>query len=173
MDDKASQKGGLKLNKGVQGGGLGQDTPSVCKKQLTFQRYLLTAAVSWFWIINSINTVTVVMVFVPDGPVQIIRHVCGSLVVLCLPGFALLKVAIPEQQISSISRLALSVGISIGLTSIVVAPLLFLLPSLTSELVTLLLTALTLALSVIAVKLEYNTYLENFKAEVIPSSSRT
>jgi hypothetical protein len=123
-------------------------------------KYLLTSKATWFWITSSIIALTVFTILVPTTFPPIIRQCCGLLFVLYLPGFALLKIVRPEPDFSVMSRIALSVGVSIGLTALVVMPLLFFPLQPTSLLLTLILAALTLTLSSIAVKVSRKTSLE-------------
>jgi len=90
-----------------------------------FGTYLRTNAY-WYWItiILSITTALTVFMISEDAcPIVYVRYVLGSVFVLYLPGFTFIKALFPTQvpiktsseNLDSIERVALSVGMSIAL----------------------------------------------------------
>jgi len=121
----------------------------------------------WYWAIIVVAIATIVTVFtIPQDlyPLAYFRNILGVIFVLFLPGYAFIKAFFPmklptntsSENLYDIERFALSVGISIALTSIV-GLILYYTPmgiSLTS--ITLSLLALTTALATAATAREYH-----------------
>ena len=84
--------------------------------------YLLSLKAAWFWIVVALSIASSVSVFIiSDGayPLAYLRYVFGSVLVLFLPGFCLIKALFPQKTFDEIERVMLSVGLSL-----VVVPLL-------------------------------------------------
>lgn len=85
--------------------------------------YLLTPTLSmWFWIALCATALAVAAVlFTPDlYPVVIIRWVLGSILVLFLPGYALMQLLFPKASgMDSLERLALDIGLSLALVPLI------------------------------------------------------
>lgn len=94
-----------------------QQTPQSLKT------YMLSNEAYWFWTTTSLAIATAITVFtVPEGayPIVYIRYVLGSIFVLWLPGFALIKALFPtKKELDSIERIALSIGLSLAIVPIV------------------------------------------------------
>ena len=72
----------------------------------------------WFWIVLSLTSVVSIMVFtVPEDGVPLIyaRYILGSVFVLFLPGYCLIKALFGNKKLNDIERFALSVGLSLVL----------------------------------------------------------
>jgi len=72
----------------------------------------------WFWAVFVLAVATSVMVFVvPEGafPVVYVRYVFGSVFVLFLPGYSLIRALFGSRELDNIERLALSIGMSLAL----------------------------------------------------------
>ena len=52
-------------------------------------------------------------------PLVYARYILGSIFVLWLPGYALIKALFPEKELENIERIALSIGMSIALVPII------------------------------------------------------
>jgi hypothetical protein len=85
--------------------------------------YMRSGETYWFWTTISLAIATAIVVFtVPEDayPVVYIRYVLGSIFVLWLPGFTLIKALFPsKKEMDSIERIALSIGLSLAIVPIV------------------------------------------------------
>jgi hypothetical protein len=80
--------------------------------------YFLSGWALWFWVVFGFAVVASVMVFVvPEDafPVVYARYVFGSVFVLFLPGYSLIRALFGSKELDSIERLALSIGLSLAL----------------------------------------------------------
>jgi hypothetical protein len=91
---------------------------------------LRAEAAYWYWVIMILSITTVAVVFtVPEEayPLVYVRYVLGTIYVLWLPGFTLVKMLFParfaahssRKSLDTIERIALSIGMSLALVSIV------------------------------------------------------
>jgi hypothetical protein len=94
------------------------------------ETYMRTGKALWYWVTIAIAALTVVTVFtIPEDtyPLSYLRNALGIIFVLWLPGYtcvkALFPVAVPvktsSENMDSIERAALSLGMSLALTPIV------------------------------------------------------
>lgn len=84
--------------------------------------YLFTMNAYWFWMIIVSSILTIITVYTtPENtpPYVYIRFLLGSIFILLLPGFSLIKALFPTREISSLERIVLSVGMSIVLVPLV------------------------------------------------------
>jgi len=92
--------------------------------------FMKTNQALWYWVTIAIATITVAVVFtVPEDfyPWSYLRNVLGIIFVLWLPGYAFIKALFPVQvpiktsteNLDTIERIALSLGISIALVPII------------------------------------------------------
>ena len=95
----------------------------------TFGPYLFSLKSLWLWLSIIIAIATAVAVFaVPENnyPLLYLRQILGSIFVLFLPGFVFLKtlypskvpVATSSENLGTIERISLSIGLSIALTAV-------------------------------------------------------
>lgn len=87
----------------------------------TLKSYLLSNRGSWYWTITILAAITTLLVFtVPENayPLVYARYVLGSIFVLWLPGYSLIKALFPTKEIDQIERVALSIGMSLALVPI-------------------------------------------------------
>jgi hypothetical protein len=95
-----------------------------------FSSYLRSNHALWYWITMTLTIVTAVVVFtVPEGafPLVYLRYLLGTIFVLWLPGYTFIKGLFPKQlpirtsdkDLDTIEQIALSIGMSIALVSIV------------------------------------------------------
>jgi hypothetical protein len=83
--------------------------------------YLKTTDATWYWISIILATTTALAVFTIHGnsnPLIYIRNILGSVFVLFLPGYSLIKLLFPKQEIGYIERIALSIGMSLAVVPI-------------------------------------------------------
>jgi hypothetical protein len=84
--------------------------------------YAISSHAAWFWAIIVLAFSTIVTVFTISEttyPVVYIRYVLGSIFVLFLPGYTLIKTLFPTKEIDNIERTALSIGMSLALVPLV------------------------------------------------------
>lgn len=80
--------------------------------------YLFSGWSVWFWVVFSLAVIASVLVFVvPEDvfPFVYARYVFGSVFVLFLPGYSLIKALFGNKELDNIERVALSVGLSLAL----------------------------------------------------------
>lgn len=84
----------------------------------THRGYLFSTKATWYWIIVALSLVATITVFtIPDDafPIVYTRYLFGSIFVLFLPGFTLIKALFPEKELDNIERTTLSVGMSLAI----------------------------------------------------------
>ena len=84
--------------------------------------YLLSSQAYWYWTTIIVTLTTVLLVFtVPENayPLVYARYILGSIYVLWLPGYTLIKALFPEKELDNIERVALSIGLSLALVPLV------------------------------------------------------
>jgi hypothetical protein len=130
--------------------------------------YLFTSESAWYWTIIALAIATTISVFtIPQDwyPLAYVRNVLGVIFVLFLPGYAFIKALFPaklpiktsSENLDTIERVALSIGMSIALTPIVGLILYYTPLGIGLTPITLSLLALTAALATAAVAREYQT----------------
>ena len=126
--------------------------------------YLFSAHAAWFWIIITISMATTISVFtIPENaiPYVYIRYVLGSVFVLLLPGYSLIKTLFPTREIDNIERTALSIGMSLALVPLVGLLLNYTPWGIRLTPVTLSLLALTIILTITGLLREHNEKTRN------------
>jgi len=84
--------------------------------------YLRSSQAYWYWITITLTLTTALLVFtIPENafPQVYARYILGSIFVLWLPGYTLIKALFPEKELDSIERAALSIGMSLALVPII------------------------------------------------------
>jgi len=85
--------------------------------------YIRSSEAYWFWTTISLAMATAITVFtIPEDayPIVYIRYVLGSIFVLWLPGYTLIKALFPsKKELDTIERIALSIGLSLAIVPIV------------------------------------------------------
>jgi len=88
---------------------------------LTLTSYLFSTQAHWYWIIILLAIATTTLVFtIPENayPLVYARYLLGSIFVLWLPGYSLIKALFPTKELDNIERAALSIGMSLALVPI-------------------------------------------------------
>jgi len=126
--------------------------------------YIRSSEAYWFWTTISLAIATTITVFtVPEDayPMVYIRYVLGSIFVLWLPGFTLIKALFPsKKELDTIERTALSIGLSLAIVPIVGLLLNYTPWGIRLTPVTLSLLALTIAFATAALIREYQTKIQ-------------
>lgn len=82
------------------------------------KNYIFSKRASWYWTVIAVTIATMALVFtIPKNayPIIFARYVLGSIFVLFLPGFCLVKALFPQKELDNIERTALSLGISLAI----------------------------------------------------------
>jgi hypothetical protein len=135
---------------------------------LKLASYLKTSQALWYWATIAVATITVAAVFtVPEDfyPWSYLRNVLGIILVLWLPGYASIKALFPvrmpiqtsTENLETIERIALSIGMSITLVPIVGLLLYYTPWGLSVTPIVLSLLALTVVLATVAITREHQT----------------
>ena len=94
------------------------------------KKYVFSQKALWYWEIIALSIAITILVFaIPEAvrPITYVRNVLGLIFVLFLPGYAFIKALFPTtvhlqtgtENLHNIKRIALSIGISLVLVSIV------------------------------------------------------
>ena len=94
------------------------------------KKYVFSQKALWYWEIIALSIAITILVFaIPEAvrPITYVRNVLGLIFVLFLPGYAFIKALFPTtvhlqtgtENLHNIKRIALSIGISLVLISIV------------------------------------------------------
>jgi len=89
---------------------------------LTLKSYLLSSHSYWYWTVITLTIATTASVFTITEnayPLVYARYLLGSIFVLLLPGYSLIKALFPTKELDNIERTALSMGMSIALVPII------------------------------------------------------
>ncbi len=89
----------------------------------SFYEYLFRLDYSlWFWVVVSLVSLTllsIILTSVFEGIIYL-RYVLGSIYVLFLPGYVTIEALYPlERELSSLERLALSIGLSLAIVPLI------------------------------------------------------
>jgi hypothetical protein len=88
----------------------------------SLMKYFFSGWAVWFWVVFGLASAASVTVFVvPEDafPLVYARYVFGSVFVLFLSGYSLIKVLFSSKELDNIERFALSIGLSLALVPIV------------------------------------------------------
>jgi hypothetical protein len=117
----------------------------------TLRQYLLSPISLWFWEVVLTTLVSLSLVFASSGWALYLRFVFGGLLVLLLPGYSLLGLLyFRKDDLDYMTRLALSLVLSLALATLVGFALNFTPFGITLPATALSLGALTIALQVLA-----------------------
>lgn len=89
---------------------------------LTIRAYLLSSYSYWYWAIIALAIATTLSVFtIPEGayPIVYANYILGSVFVLGLPGYSVVKVLFPNKELDIVERAALSIGVSTVLVPVI------------------------------------------------------
>ena len=88
------------------------------ESSFTLTEYTFSAKARWYWTIVALSVATAILVFtIPENayPVVYARHILGSIFVLWLPGYTLIKALFPAKEINNLEGISLSIGTSLTL----------------------------------------------------------
>lgn len=127
--------------------------------QYSLREYFFKGGLYWFWTVIFLSiTATLTIFLIPENayPLIIGRYILGSLFVLFLPGFSLVKALFPKKELDSVERVALSLGLSLAVVPIIGLLLNYTPWGIRLTPIALVLLSYTVFLSFVAVIREYN-----------------
>ncbi len=134
---------------------------TLAKPQFSVGRYLLSGKARWFWTVHSLAALSVLaslMIRETGSSMTYIRYLLGSLFVLYLPGYSVVKATLTSREFGTLEKSALSV-----VTSLTIVPITSLILNFTSWGITLIsisysLLTITLFFALVALIREYKMY---------------
>jgi len=81
----------------------------------TLDSYTLSPLSLWFWAAVGAVAASLVLISVTSGAALYLRYVFGTVLVLFLPGYALIEALYPKRELDDLTRFALSIGLSLAL----------------------------------------------------------
>jgi uncharacterized membrane protein len=81
----------------------------------TLSGYSLSPYSLWFWAAMGSTILSLGLITVSSGFALYLRYVFGSALVLFLPGYSLIESLYPKKELDDLTRLALSIGLSLAL----------------------------------------------------------
>lgn len=82
--------------------------------------YFFSPTSLWFWAAALATVVSFMLIFFSSGYLLYLRYVFGGLLVLFLPGYALIELLYPKkQELNELIRFALSIGLSLAIVPLV------------------------------------------------------
>ncbi len=85
----------------------------------TFISYALSPISLWFWGAFVAVGLSTGLIAVSSGVGLYLRYVFGGMLVLYLPGYALVEALYPKRDLDELTRFALSIGLSLALVTLV------------------------------------------------------
>lgn len=88
---------------------------------LSLKNYVLSSHSYWYWTIITLALATTATVLtIPESAYPFIytRYILGSIFVIFLPGFTIIKALFPTKELDNIERVALSIGMSLAVVPI-------------------------------------------------------
>jgi uncharacterized membrane protein len=76
----------------------------------------------WYWIIITLTLAASASVFIiPEDafPIVYVRYLLGSIFILFLPGFCLIKALFPRKELDTLERAGLSIGVSLAIVPLI------------------------------------------------------
>lgn len=133
--------------------------PSEKEIQYSLREYFFKGGLHWFWAIIFLSiTATLTIFLIPENayPLIVLRYILGSLFVLFLPGFSLVKALFSKKELDNVERVALSLGLSLAVVPIIGLLLNYTPWGIRLTPISLVLLSYTVFLSFVAVIREYN-----------------
>ena len=85
------------------------------KPYVSLGGYTLSPYSLWFWGALVSTVISLGLISVTSGFALYLRYVFGSVLVLFLPGYSLIEALYPKKELDDLTRLALSIGLSLAL----------------------------------------------------------
>lgn len=133
----------------------------------TIKDHLFSTQAVWFWIITALALASATTTFIigeNSSSIVYVRYVLGSVFVLYLPGYSLIRALFPQKELGDIERIALSIVMSLTIVPITAFALNYTPWGIKLVPVTLSLLALTLIFSIAAIIREHKTQFKRTKS---------
>jgi Protein of unknown function (DUF1616) len=86
----------------------------------SFVAYLFSPFSMWFWLATAAVLLSCLLIFVSSGFGLYLRYVFGGLLVLFLPGYALVELLYAKRnELEDLVRVALSIGLTLALAALI------------------------------------------------------
>jgi len=89
------------------------------RQYVSFASYAVSPISIWFWGAVGATLLSVALVFANSGLALYPRYAFGGLLILFLPGYSLIEMLYPKKELDALTRLALSIGLSLALVPLV------------------------------------------------------
>jgi hypothetical protein len=90
------------------------------KPYSSLREFVFSPYAFWFWTLIASTFVSLVLIFVTSGLGIYLRYFFGSILVLFLPGYALVELLYSKRkELDDLTRLALSIGLSLAIVPLV------------------------------------------------------
>jgi len=90
-------------------------TVQEAKPYATLSAYAWSPLSLWFWATLVAVAASLVLISATSGVALYLRYAFGSVLVLFLPGYALIEALYPKRELDELTRFALSIGLSLAL----------------------------------------------------------
>jgi len=90
-------------------------TVKEAKSYTSLSAYVWSPLSLWFWVALAAVAASLLLISATSGVVLYLRYVFGSVLVLFLPGYALIETLYPKRELDELTRFALSIGLSLAL----------------------------------------------------------
>ena len=90
-------------------------TVQEAKPYATLGAYAWSPLSLWFWATLVAVAASLVLISATSGVALYLRYAFGSVLVLFLPGYALIEALYPKRELDELTRFALSIGLSLAL----------------------------------------------------------
>jgi hypothetical protein len=136
---------------------------------MSLKSYFLSSHSYWYWAIIALALATTATVFViPENqtPFIYIRSILGSIFILFIPGYSLVKFLFSTKELDNIERVAISIGMSLALVPITGLILYYTPLGITTIPITLTLLALTTIFATAAITREHQYKINKTKIDI-------
>lgn len=89
------------------------------KPYASFASYILSPLSLSFWGSLAVTLLSVALIFVTSGLALYLRYVFGGLLILFTPGYSLIELLYPKKELDDLTKVALSIGLSLALVPLV------------------------------------------------------
>jgi len=128
------------------------------KPYVALSSYALSPLSLWFWVTMGAVALSLGLISATSGAALYLRYVFGSVLVLFLPGYSLIEALYPKRELDELTRLALSIGLSLALVPLIGLVLNYTPWGIRLAPVAVSIAGVTVALSMVALKRKHDYY---------------
>ena len=85
----------------------------------TLSSYAWSPPSLWFWATLGAVALSLALISATSGAALYLRYAFGSALVLFIPGYSLIEALYPKRELDELTRLALSIGLSLALVPLI------------------------------------------------------